>query len=168
MTREDHGGNPNAGAVYRQLAPAVLGYLRSQRVPEPDDVLGEVFVQVARDLRRGRFKGDETALRRWVFSIAHNRAMDAHRRRKRDRSTPSDDLVDARIAEPPPDPVDPELVEALATLSADQREIVLLRFIADLPIEAVARITGRTPGAVKALQHRGLENLRRSVSPEDR
>src|SRR5688572_6778255 len=98
---------PNAGAVYRDLAPAVLGYLRSQRVKDPEDVLGEVFVQVARDLRRGRFKGDEDALRRWVFSIAHNRAVDAQRKRGRDRSVPTEDVVDARIVEAPRDPVDP-------------------------------------------------------------
>jgi RNA polymerase sigma factor (sigma-70 family) len=153
----------NAGAVYRELAPAVLGYLRSQRVRDPDDVLGEVFLQVARDLQRGRFKGDEVALRRWVFSIAHNRAMDAHRKRSRDRSDPSDDVVDARVVDPPRDPLDPDLVDALATLSADQREVVLLRFVADLPIEQVARVTGRTPGAVKALQHRAIENLRRAL-----
>lgn len=154
---------PNAGAVYRELAPAVLGYLRSQRVRDPEDVLGEVFLQVARDLVRGRFKGDGDALRRWVFSIAHNRAMDAHRKRSRDRSDASDDVVDARIVDGPGDPVDPELVDALAALSADQREVVLLRFVADLPIEHVAKITGRTPGAVKALQHRAVENLRRTL-----
>jgi RNA polymerase sigma-70 factor (ECF subfamily) len=158
-------GQPNAGAVYRELAPAVLGYLRSQRVREPDDVLGEVFLQVARDLGRGRFKGDDAALRRWVFSIAHNRAMDAHRKRSRDKSDPSDDVVDTRSAEPPRDPVDPELVEALAMLSAEQREVVLLRFVADLPLEAVARVTGRTTGAVKALQHRAIENLRKVLPP---
>ncbi|HVM09080.1 MAG TPA: sigma-70 family RNA polymerase sigma factor [Acidimicrobiales bacterium] len=155
---------PNAGEAYRELAPAVLGYLRSQRVAEPEDVLGEVFLQVARDLRRGRFKGDADGLRRWVFSIAHNRAVDAHRKRSRNRSDPSDEVEDARVADAPPDPVDPELVDALAALSADQREVVLLRFVADLPLEAVAKVTGRTTGAVKALQHRALENLRRSVS----
>ncbi|HEX7166893.1 MAG TPA: sigma-70 family RNA polymerase sigma factor, partial [Acidimicrobiales bacterium] len=103
----------------------------------------------------------------WVFSIAHNRAVDAHRRWGRDRSVPSDDVVDARVVDAPPDPVDPELVEALAALSADQREVVLLRFVADLPLDAVARVTGRTTGAVKALQHRALENLRRAVSQDD-
>jgi len=154
---------PNAGAVYRELAPAVLGYLRSQRVRDPEDVLGEVFLHVARDLGRGRFTGDDAALRRWVFSIAHNRAMDAHRKRARDRSDVTEEVVDGRVEEPPRDPVDPELVEALAALSADQREVVLLRFVADLPIEHVARITGRTSGAVKALQHRAIENLRRAL-----
>lgn len=42
----------------------------------------------------------------------------------------------------------------------------MLRFVADLPLEAVGRITGRKVGAVKALQHRALDNLARAVSPE--
>jgi len=161
---------PNAAQLYRVLAPAVLGYLRTQRIPDPEDALGEVFLQVARDL--DRFRGDEAALRRWVFSIAHNRAMDAHRKAARRRSTLEAELGEAAAsasgpgghAPPPPDPLDPELVDALATLSADQREVVVLRFVADLPLEAVAKITGRKVGAVKALQHRALENLRRAVS----
>ena len=163
---------PNAAQLYRALAPAVLGYLRSQRVPDPEDVLGDVFLSVARDL--GRFSGDDAALRRWVFSIAHNRAMDAHRRAAKQRSALEAERMAAGSGSPeagssgaaprPPDPLDPELVEALATLSPDQREVVVLRFVADLPLEAVARITGRRVGAVKALQHRALENLRKAVS----
>ncbi|HEX4978826.1 MAG TPA: sigma-70 family RNA polymerase sigma factor [Acidimicrobiales bacterium] len=157
----------DAGALYRELAPAVLGYLRSERVPDPEDVLGEVFLQVARDLRRRRFRGDDAALRRWVFSIAHNRIVDAHRRRTRDRSEPAAEAVEGtgglRTAGGPPDPFDQDLVEALGSLSDDQREVVVLRFVADLSIEQVATITGRTAGAVKALQHRGLDNLRRNL-----
>ena len=157
---------PNAGEVYRALAPAVLGYLRAQRVRDPEDVLGEVFLQVARDL--GRFKGDDAALRRWVFSIAHNRAMDAHRQHSR-RPSATDDAssLDERPAAADPEPFDTALVDALAALSADQREVIVLRFVADLPLEAVAKITGRRVGAVKALQHRALENLQKAVSPGD-
>lgn len=159
---------PNAAQLYRELAPAVLGYLRTQRVPDAEDALGEVFLNVARDLRR--FSGDRAALRRWVFSIAHNRAMDAHRRASRNRSTLEAELADAAargaggVAPSPPEPLDPALVAALDLLSPDQREVVVLRFVADLPLEAVARITRRKVGAVKALQHRGLENLRKAVS----
>lgn len=154
-----------AGDVYRELAPAVLGYLRAQRVPDPDDVLGEVFVQVARDLACGRFTGDEPALRRWVFSIAHNRAMDAHRRRTRRASATPPPQSEGTTVEID-DPIDPALVMALATLSPDQREVLVLRFVADLPLEAVAKVTGRRVGAVKALQHRGLENLRKAYPRE--
>lgn len=151
----------NAGEVYRALAPSVLGYLRAQRLSDPEDVLGDVFLHVARDLRR--FKGDDAALRRWVFSIAHNRAMDDHRRRARRPAIVDADVPD-EAAPAPTDPLDPELVEALAALTADQREVIVLRFVADLPLEAVARITGRKIGAVKALQHRALENLAKAVS----
>ena len=148
---------PRAAQAYRDLAPAVLGYLRALRVREPEDVLGEVFVQVVRDI--GRFRGDDAALRRWVFSIAHNRVMDAHRRFRRRPPPMLEPIVDTGEAPPPHDPFAPELIAALAALTLDQREVVVLRFVADLSLEAVARITGRTVGAVKVLQHRAIEIL---------
>lgn len=155
----------DAGEVYRELAPAVLGYLRARGAPDPENVLGEVFLGVARDL--SGFRGDATARRRWVFTIAHNRLTDAHRRRAR-----RPEVVDAEPiggeAPPPEDPVDPELVAALAALSDGQREVVVLRFVADLSLDDVAAITGRTTNAVKAMQHRALAGLRRRLtgSPE--
>jgi RNA polymerase sigma-70 factor (ECF subfamily) len=151
-----------AAQAYRDLAPAVLGYLRALRVREPEDVLGEVFVQVVRDI--GRFRGDDDALRRWLFSIAHNRVMDTHRRFRRRPPAMLEPVLDTGKAPPPDDPFAPELVAALAGLSLDQREVVVLRFVGDLSLEAVARITGRTVGAVKALQHRALESLVRAIS----
>jgi RNA polymerase sigma-70 factor (ECF subfamily) len=152
----------SAAQVYRSLAPRVLGYLRGQGVADADDILGEVFLHVARDI--GKFKGDDDdALRRWVFSIAHNRVIDERRRQARRPRVGAGEVPDAAAPEPP-DPFDPALVEALAALTADQRECVMLRFVADLPLEAVARITGRKVGAVKALQHRALANLARAVS----
>lgn len=152
---------PSAEEVYRTLAPAVLGYLRAQRAPEPEDTLGDVFLQVARDLPR--FKGDDDALRRWVFSIAYNRLTDVHRRRSR-RPALSDLAVPEQATPPPTDPIDPELVAALAQLTPEQREVVVLRFVADLPLADVARITGRRAGAVKAMQHRALEVLGRALA----
>src|SRR5687768_6719341 len=111
----------SAGEAYRALAPVVLGYLRAQRAPEPEDLLGEVFLQVARDLPR--FSGDENALRRWVFAIAHNRLLDARRRAARRPAVASAELPDVP-APPVRDAIDPGLVEALATLTPDQREVV--------------------------------------------
>ncbi len=152
----------SAAEAYEKLAPAVLGYLRAQRAPDPEDILGEVFLQVARDLPR--FKGDDDALRRWVFSIAHNRLLDARRRETR-RPRLVDRAVPEVAAPPPPDLIDPDLVAALAELTPDQREVVVLRFVADLPLADVARITSRRTGAVKALQHRALESLGRTLAP---
>ena len=146
-----------AAEVYRDLAPKVLGYLRAQRAAEPQDLLGEVFLQVARDLPT--FRGDDEHLRRWVFTIARHRLVDDRRRRKA-RPQTSDDPVPDR---PSPDEsaagLDAELIAALAELTPDQREVVVLRFVADLPLAAVARITRRRVGAIKALQSRALAQL---------
>ena len=147
---------PTAGEAYRNLAPAVLGYFRAQRAPDPEDLLGEVFLQVARDLPR--FSGDDAALRRWVFAIAHNRLLDARRRAER-RPQVTSAVVPDLPAPPPVDSLDPALVQALGTLTPDQREVLVLRFVADLALEDVARITHRRVGAVKALQHRALDAL---------
>ena len=151
----------SASDVYKLLAPAVLGYLRAQRVPEPEDVTGEVFLQVARDLHR--FKGDDAGLRSWVFTIAHHRMVDSHRHRAR-RPAMADAEVPEQPAPSPEESLDPDLIAALDALTAAQREVVVLRFVADLPVEAVAKLTGRTSGAVKAMQHRALEQLSRTLA----
>jgi RNA polymerase sigma factor (sigma-70 family) len=149
-----------AARAYDQLCAPVLGYLRGLGVPDAEDALGEVFLQVVRDITR--FRGDEAALRRWVFSIAHNRAMDSHRRGRRSPAP----LPSVRDVPPPDEPFDDELLEALERLTLDQREVVVLRFVADLSIDSVAQITSRTVGATKALQHRALERLRRTLCAE--
>lgn len=150
------GPPPDAAEVYAALAPAVLGYLRAERAAEPDDLLGEIFLQVVRDLPR--FRGDDAALRRWVFTIAHHRLVDARRRSAR-RPALDDGPVPERCSPPAVDPFDPDLVRALGELTDDQREVVALRFVADLSLDAVAGLTGRSPGAVKSLQHRALAAL---------
>lgn len=151
----------DAEAVYRLHAPAVRGYLRGQGVPEPDDLLSEVFLQVARSLPG--FTGGDDDVRRWVFTIARHRVVDDHRRRARRPRTVGSDGIDLP-APPHEEPLDPELLEALAHLTADQREVVVLRFVADLSLEDVAALTGRRTGAVKAMQHRALAQLARILA----
>jgi RNA polymerase sigma-70 factor (ECF subfamily) len=146
----------------------VRGYLRGNGVIDADDVLSEVFLQVARSLPR--FRGDDDALRAWVFAIARNRVVDGHRHRA-SRPAIADVPVPDRAAPLASEPLDAELVAALLQLTPDQREVVALRFVADLPLEEVASITGRTEGAVKSMQHRALAQLARilgaPVSAED-
>lgn len=151
-------------AVYRGLAAPVLGYFRAQGAADPEDLVGEVFLQVARDRYRFRDADDPVAVRRWVFTIARHRLIDAVRLARR-RPQPAPGPVPDAAAPATEDGLDPELLAALAALTDDQREVVVLRFVADLPLEDVARVTRRRVGAVKALQHRALANLRAAVSP---
>ncbi len=151
----------DAGDVYRAYARGVLGYLRRQGVADPEDVLGDVFLNVSKSLPR--FEGDEDHLRRWVFTLAHHRIIDDRRRRIR-RPQIVDGEVPDRAAPASPEAADPELVAALAQLTDEQREVILLRFIADMPVDEVARLTNRSAGAVRALQHRAMAQLARTLT----
>ena len=155
-------GSEDAWAeIYRELAPALLGYMRVSGEPEPEDALGEVFLQVARDV--SGFEGSWAKFRSWTFTIAHHRMIDAGRRRSR-RPV---ELV-AEPPEPAHAPVDEaaegalarigheRVLEVLGALSEGQRAVVLLRVIGGLSVEQVADAIGKGPGAVKQLQRRGL------------
>src|SRR5471032_2445473 len=155
--------------LYRELAPAVLGYLRGSRATEPEDLLGDVFVAVIRGLPN--CGDDPTAVRRWVFTVAHHRLVDERRKRmtrSRDvafdvQHEPSDDdcydEVLNRISASP-------AVRALETLTADQRSVVLLRDVADLSVADTAAVLGKKAGAVKTAHRRALAALASRVSGE--
>ncbi len=69
------------GAIYRDLAGTVSGYLANRGAAEPEDLTSETFLQVARNI--SSFDGDESAFRSWVFVIAHRRLIDSRRARTR-------------------------------------------------------------------------------------
>lgn len=142
--------------MYEWLAPAVLGYFRAQRMRDPEGLTGDVFVAVTEKLPS--FRGSDAALRRWVFTIAHHRRVDEIRRSTRSPEELREE-VPAQSSTDEHDLVDPALIGALDLLTDDQREVVVLRFVADLSIQEVAQLTDRSKGSVKMLQARGLELL---------
>ena len=158
-------------ALYRDLAPSVRGYLRARGAAEPDDVLGEAFLQIVRDI--DRFDGDEREFRTWAFTIVHHRLLDARRRDARRPVSPSPDETLQRAGEI--GDVEDEAMtgltvarvrELLGRLSPDQQDVLLLRLFGDLSVAEVAATLGKRPGAVKALLRRGLASLRKEISRE--
>ncbi len=165
------GGEWAWGEIYRELAPSVRGYVRSRGAPEPDDLTGEVFLQVVRDLPR--FAGDEPAFRSWVFTIAHHRLLDDARRRQRRPVEPaSTEVLSAALPaggagrEATERLEDDRVRSILGRLSPDQQNVLFLRIFGDLTVEDVAGLLGKRPGAVKALQRRGLAAIRRELERE--
>lgn len=155
--------------LYRELAPAVLGYLRGSGAAEPEDLLGDVFVAVLRGLPN--CGDDQAAVRRWVFTVAHHRLIDERRR----RTTRSRDVVLDLEHEPLADDCYDEMlnrvsaspaVHALQQLTPDQRSVVLLRDVADLSVADTAHVLGKKPGAVKTTHRRALAALASRVAGE--
>jgi RNA polymerase sigma factor (sigma-70 family) len=151
-------------SLYRSLAPAVTGYLRLHGAAEPDDLASETFIGVFTGL--AGFRGDEAGLRAWVFTIAHRRLLDDWRRRSRrpvlaDQPADAADLVGGDVEDEVLDRIGAaEVTRLCGGLPADQRSVLLLRILADLTVEQVARVLDRSVPSVKALQRRGLRALR--------
>jgi RNA polymerase sigma-70 factor (ECF subfamily) len=151
--------------IYEELAPPVAGYLRGHGAAEPEDLVGDVFLQVVRGL--DGFSGSEPAFRAWVFTIAHRRLVDDLRRRSRRPVAPADPATLELAAGAGGDVEDDAFTgldaarvrEAIGALPPDQRSVLLLRIVGDLTIEQIAEALGKRPGAVKALQRRALRRL---------
>jgi RNA polymerase sigma-70 factor, ECF subfamily len=149
--------------IFRDVQPALLRYLRVI-APDPEDVAGDTWLQVVDGL--ARFRGEEQAFRAWLFTIARHRAADAGRSRARRPAVPLETSAAAQQLTSP-DAAD-QALEAVSTQAAmalitslphDQAEIIMLRVVAGLDASDVARIVGKTPGAVRVAAHRGLRRL---------
>jgi RNA polymerase sigma-70 factor (ECF subfamily) len=153
--------------LYRDLAPTVTGYLRLHGAVEPDDLASETFLGVFTGL--AGFRGDEDGLRAWVFTIAHRRLVDDWRKRSRrpQQADDSGDLaghVGGDVEDDALERIGAGAVERMcAGLPEDQRAVLLLRILADLTVDQVAQVMGRSAASVKALQRRGLRALRNEL-----
>ena len=153
--------------LYLDLAPVVAGYLRLQGAAEPDDLTSEAFLGVFG--RLASFEGSEQQFRSWVFTIAHRRLIDERRRavRRPTIMTANTDLLDRAGGDVEQDAFAvlgaARVYELCAGLSDDQREVLILRVVGDLTVEQVAAIIDKSVGAVKALQRRALQALRRKL-----
>jgi RNA polymerase sigma-70 factor, ECF subfamily len=157
--------------VYTAYAPALFRFFLAAVGDRPtaEDLTGDVFKSAIEGLPR--FRGPVEALGGWLFTIAHHDLSDYRRKQARSPSiTPLDELLDeAALAAGADDPEELALdrveadrvLAALRQLSPDQREVLLLRMAAELTAHEVAAIVGKTTGAVKALQHRGVASLAR-------
>lgn len=155
--------------VYEDLAPSVLRYYRACRAPDAEDLVGDTFLRVVQGI--GAFEGEEGPFRAWVFTIARRRMIDAARSgsRRPVAPMPSEDIAErGGVGDVEEDSLhslaDQRVRSVLDRLTPDQRDVLVLRMLADLTIEQIGQVLGKRPGAVKALQARGLEELRRQIS----
>ena len=168
---EAQGGHAVAfQTLHQALAGPVAAYVRGHGIRDVEDVTSEVFLSVFTGIHR--FAGGLGEFRSWVFTIAHRRVVDEWRRAGRaGHHVPYEPADDARTAVSAEHgalaALGADRVRTLLDhLSPDQRDVLLLRVVADLTVEQVAEALGKRPGAVKALQRRGLATLRRELEAQ--
>jgi RNA polymerase sigma factor (sigma-70 family) len=141
-------------AVWRFLVSSV-------GASEAEDCFQETFIAALRAYPRLRA---DSNVRAWVLTIAHRKALDAHRARAR-RALPVEDALtlDERRAASP-QPADETLWSAVEELPARQRSAVVLRYVADLPHRDIAAALSCSEEAARRSLHEGLVKLREAVS----
>ena len=148
--------------LYTGVAGALKAYARLRGARDPDDIVGETFLQLARNLKR--FEGDEQGFRSWAFTVTHHRIIDERRKEGR-RPRSGADVSELRDELAGGHDVEAEVMqeagmawvhETLDPLTEEQREVILLRVLGGLSVAQTAHALGRTNGAVRALQHRAF------------
>lgn len=142
-------------------------YFRVEDQQTAEDITSQVFLKAWENL--GRFHIGGAPFLAWLYTIAHNAVIDYYRTRKVTAA-----LDDVRLS----DPGHAEFVEngidsavemdsikiALQTLTDDQRQVLLLKFIDEMSNEEIARHLGKREGAIRALQMRGLKALAKRLA----
>ncbi|MDX1994584.1 MAG: sigma-70 family RNA polymerase sigma factor [bacterium] len=151
-------------ALYRANVQAVYRYVyhRVNDVHLAEDITGDVFTKALESISSYQDQGKPFVA--WLYRIAHARVVDQYRKSNR---RPQESDVEAE-----PIPFEANMDEALlrrqagralrqaiAELTGDQQQVIILRFIEGYRLEEVADMLGKNANAIKALQHRALRSL---------
>jgi len=128
-----------------------------------EDITSEVFEQALTHLRRFEWRGVPFVA--WLFRIASNAIADRWRQDARESHDPPADVPDTRELEELERRV--ILFQLLDRLPDVQRRVIQMRFVEEKSIREIAAALGRSEGAVKQLQLRALENLRKGMGRRD-
>jgi len=132
-----------------------------------EDLTAQTFLKAWEAIDRYKERGAPIVA--WLLRISHNLTV-SYLRSKRDHSELDEAFLDQKMARNPEEALDQasdekSMREAVLKLRDEQRQVIMLRFMADMSIQEVASTLGRTEGSVKALQHRGLQSLARRLQP---
>ena len=142
--------------LYRALNPALLRFYRANAGRVAEDLTQEVWLSAGRGL--GSFEGDEQQFRTWLFTVARRRLVDHWRATGRRVNEVYDEVEPAAMDGDPSARLvgDAAIAELTAGLTDEQREVITLRVVGDLSVDEVAEIIGKSPGAVRVIQHRAI------------
>jgi len=170
LIRQAVGGSaPAFGELYRIYLERIYRYLFYQvkDTMTAEDMTEEVFLKMWRALPR--FRGDERALTSWLYRIAHNHLIDHYRTRTQELPLSDDlDVGNSDVNEATADSAlaAEDVTRLLSHLPAQQRQIIILKFIEDMDNEEIAAITGKSQGAIRITQMRALASMKRAMAKQ--
>jgi RNA polymerase sigma-70 factor (ECF subfamily) len=158
--------------LYETYYPKIYNYafLQLGDVLAAEDLAADVMLKMVESIQKYNFRG--LPFGAWVLRIARNRLIDLHRRRKRRGEVDLSETLVSTLASP--HVLAERALErgqlqlALKHLTAEQRQVIVLKFIEGYDNKSIGQVLGRSEGAIKSLQHRALAALRRVLHPEDR
>ncbi|MGI8999640.1 MAG: RNA polymerase sigma factor [Candidatus Limnocylindria bacterium] len=153
------------GVLYRRYLERVYGYCFYLLGDHHDaeDVTERTFMAALDAV--DRFRDEGATFRSWLFRIAHNQLANALRARSRRRTESLDGMLEPAAATGDPARMASladearRLRVAVASLSNDRRQVVILRFVDGLTTREIGVVLGRSDGAVRVLQHRALREI---------
>lgn len=149
--------------IYNLLVDDLYSYIRGQTRNETvaEDLVANVFLKAWRSAKG--YRPSSHTFRRWTFTIARNEVRDYWRASQRTLPMVEFDISDERQPEPESDPVEVRRLvqQALATLTEEQRQVVVLRYFSNKSHEDIAAILGKREGAVRAQLMRALRQMRK-------
>ncbi len=156
--------------IYKRYYHKIYVYLGHKlgNMDLAEDMAATVFLEALERIETFTYRG--IPLSAWLYRIAHNMMVEHFRHRAKVHTEPlTEDLI-LETAEP--DEViernlaRQDLTMALKKLTDEQRQVILLKFMAGLTNTEVARVINKPVGAIKSLQHRALVSLRRIIGGE--
>lgn len=153
-------------ALVSEFRPQIEGYARRMGAGDAEDVTGATLEAVARTI--GTFEGSESQFRSWIFTIAHARIVDDHRRRSRRPEVELGSHADQLGVDQFESTFggDERIDAALQQLSEEQRRLLKYRFEIGLSIREISSLTGRSEQATRVALHRCSKRLRELILPE--
>lgn len=154
--------------LYEEYFDKIYRYvtLRIGDQVEAEDLTQQVFIKALGSI--SSFKWRNIPFGAWLFRIAHNLVVDHLRRRTRRPTTSLDETRLVSGSDPQGMAEKGQEIERLILASKQltpaQQQVISLRFAGELPIAQVAKIMGRSQGAVKAMQHSAIVALRKILS----
>ncbi|MFC1931562.1 RNA polymerase sigma factor [Chloroflexota bacterium] len=131
-----------------------------------EDITEEVFIKAWNAI--GSCKGREKTFSAWLYRIAHNRMVDIFRSQEKERPVEIDTVAEVVSAgrEVETDMEHRELLDSIAQLPPNQKQVIILKYIEGLDNPEIERITGKKQGAIRVLQMRALTTLRERLIGE--